>query len=222
LIIITIMLAVTFFYVWHKNKLSGESQSEKLNHGASSEQINRGIRLEGMKYTEIGKDGKQCWKIISKEVEVFLDQKKSLLTDVKAEFYLKNDQHNGTIKLSADKGIFWAGVKDVEVYGNVVVKLPDGTELRTERAIYRNSDKELSSDTPLSISSEWFNGQVGKWKYDLENGKAYGEGGVKVELKAMPREEKKKTGHLRRDRDKNKLYPCGRGCKCHIERSYLG
>jgi len=200
LIGIAIVVVVTF-YVWHKKAFFNESRPEDRNYSGkvsdtSSEQSSRGIRLEGMKYTEISEDGKQCWKIMSKEVEVFLDQKKSLLTDVKAEFYLKNDQRNGAIKLSADKGIFWAGVKDIEVYGNVVVTLPDGTELRTEKAVYRNKDKELLSETPLSISSGWLNGQVGKWRYNLEDGKGYGEGGVKVELKAMPGGTKK-TGILR-------------------------
>jgi len=191
LIGIAVILVVTF-YVWHKKREVPQQNVEPSRPAnTSSEQDNRGIKLEGMRYTEISEDGRQCWKIISKEVEVFLDQKRSLLTDVKAEFYVKNDRRHGVIKLSADRGVFWAGVKNIEVYGNVVVTLPDGTEFRTERAVYRDKDKELSSEAPLWISSGWLNGQVGKWKYNIEDGKGYGEGGVKVELKKMPGEMKR-------------------------------
>ncbi|MEJ5299982.1 MAG: LPS export ABC transporter periplasmic protein LptC [Thermodesulforhabdaceae bacterium] len=178
-----LILIMVVYFAWHQKEEVPQRVAEPSKDSqTSSERSDRGIRLEGMKYTEIGEDGRQCWKILAKEVNVFLDQKKSILADVQAEFYLKNGQ---VIKLSADKGIFWAGVKDIELSGNVLVTLPDGAVLKTERAIYSNREKELSSNSSLVISSSWLNGQVGKWRYNLEEGKGYGDGGVKVELQSV-------------------------------------
>lgn len=149
----------------------------------------RGIKLEGMSYTEISEDGRNRWKIVAKEVEIFLGEKKSFLTGVYVEFYLSDGQ---AIKLEADKGTFMAGVKDIEVSGNVTVTLPEGLVFKTEKALYSNKTRELSTEGQLEFSSETLNGKIGKWRYSLEGNTGYGEGGVSI---------KWKTGISIRDKD---------------------
>lgn len=140
----------------------------------------RGIKLEGMSYTEISEDGRNRWKIVAKEVEIFLGEKKSFLTGVYVEFYLSDGQ---TIRLEADKGTFMAGVKDIEVSGNVTVTLPEGLVFKTEKALYSNKTRELSTEGQLEFSSETLNGKIGRWRYSLEGNTGYGEGGVLIRWK---------------------------------------
>ncbi|MCX7822330.1 MAG: LPS export ABC transporter periplasmic protein LptC [Syntrophobacterales bacterium] len=173
-------LVAIFYGVWSKK---GEDPSWK-EHATSqplqssqpaSEKQERGIKLEGIKYTEVSEDGQSRWKIVAREVEVFINEKKSLLDDVYVEFYTKNGK---VIKLTANKGTFFAGVKDIEVYGNVTVTFPDGMVLKTEKATYKNKDKELSTEGYLDFSSKTLSGRVGRCRYNLDNGMGYGEDGI--------------------------------------------
>ncbi len=136
-----------------------------------------GVKLEGMEYTEVA-EGKTRWTVSAKLVEFLQDEKKSLLTDVFVRFFLSD----GTvITLTAEKGILHAGTKDIEISHNVVVTLPNGTTLKTEKVNYMNEKKELHSTVPLVVSGQGFAGSIAMWRYSFGEGKAYGEGGVTIE-----------------------------------------
>lgn len=177
--IVTVTATALYFGLMKKDTSQKEDLTSTSSQSLQSapKQQERGIKLEGIKYTEVSEDGRNRWKIIAKEVEIFLNEKKSLLSDVYVEFYLKNDR---VIKLSSDKGTFFAGVKDIELSGNVTITLPDGLVLRTERAVYKNREKELLTEGNLSFSSDILNGKIGKWRYKLDEGIGYGEEGITV------------------------------------------
>lgn len=183
--IVALSVAATVFWWMKKEKVSDQknlpSRDSQAQQSPAAQQ-EKGIKLEGMKYTEVSEDGRTRWKVIAREVEVFLNERKSVLKNVEAEFYLKDGR---IIRLSADRGLLFAGVKNIEVFGNVVVKLPDGMVLNAEKVVYRNQDKELLCESSMRFSSPDLKGEVGRWKYSLEDSKGYGDQGVKIEWKRV-------------------------------------
>ena len=134
--------------------------------------------LNDMEYTEV-EDGKVLWKIFARVAKYYLKEKKTILTNVKVQFFLDD---GSVIYLTSKKGIIFAGVKNLELSGNVTVSLPENYILHTERVFYSNIRKEISSTTPLYISGPQVKGSIKSWKFEVNSMKGYGEGGVNLTL----------------------------------------
>ncbi len=175
LLIILLFLLILFGVIWYNKK---EREVEKIPSDTYSPPSERshGMKLEGMEYSEVA-DGRVKWQISADVAEFFQEEKKSLLKGVVVKFYIDDKSF---IVLEGKEGLFYAGTKDIEILGGVVVKLPNGYIAETEKVRYINQTKEIRSDSLLKVSGNGFSAIVNRWRYDVEDKKAYGEDGVDI------------------------------------------
>ncbi len=157
-----------------KDKTPAVSSQEK----SDSPEIKPTAELNDMEYTEV-EDGRILWKIYAKVARYYQEDKKTVLSDVVVRFFLEDGSF---IKLSSREGIIYAGVKNLELHGNVSVNLPQNYSFNSDRVFYSNSKKKIYSDTPLRISGPCIKGVVKSWSFDVKAMKGYGEGGVNIVL----------------------------------------
>ncbi len=160
--------------VQNKDKTSAVS-SQKMSDNSK---INPTAELDDMEYTEV-EDGRVLWKIYAKIARYYQEEKRTVLSGVVVRFFLEDGSF---IKLTGREGIIYAGVKNLELHGNVSVELPQRYSLKTDRVFYSNSKKMIYSDTPLHISGPCMKGVIRSWGFNVESMKGYGEGGVDIVL----------------------------------------
>ena len=80
----------------------------------------------------------------------FQEQQKTLLLAVQLTFYL--EKSNERVLLVSREGVLHAGTKDIDLKGDIRVKLPREYVLTTETAHYTHSNRIVESETPIRVS----------------------------------------------------------------------
>ncbi|SFN01169.1 LPS export ABC transporter periplasmic protein LptC [Thermodesulforhabdus norvegica] len=133
-------------------------------------------RIENMEYTEVD-GGKVKWTLRAQVATYFKTRDLTELEKVQLLFYLDD---GSVLEMRGNRGLIYAGVKDIEINGNVNFLLPNGYKVHTERIYYSHSRRRIFSETPAELSGPGFLGKVSEWEYDLKTGKAFGRNGVVV------------------------------------------
>lgn len=133
-------------------------------------------RIENMEYTEV-EAGKVRWTLKAGVATYFKDKDLTRLEKVHVLLYLDD---GSILEMTGNYGVIHAGVKDIEVSGNVNFALPNGYKVRTENVYYSHGKEQILSRTPVEMAGPGFFGRLSELKYDLKTKKAFGQNGVEV------------------------------------------
>lgn len=164
--------AVLLMGIW-KGKTQKEQQMTTVTDASEAE-----MKLTDMEYTEMQK-GRRIWNLKAAEAKYFQDDQKTALSRVELVFFLENGEE---IHLQSQHGILYAGSKDIELWGQVHAAFPQDYELTTERARYRHSDNEISSDASILVTGPDMKLAGMKWRYAIPERRAFLEGQIQATL----------------------------------------
>jgi LPS export ABC transporter protein LptC len=140
------------------------------------------MKLTDMEYTEM-QQGRRLWSLKASEAKYFQNEQRSLLTSVHFTFYFQNGQE---ANLNSNRGILYAGSKNIELWDSVKADLPKGYEVTTERIFYEHQRQVIFSETPVQITGPEGQLHGGSWEYNLQEHKASLRGGVEATLSSWP------------------------------------
>lgn len=120
------------------------------------------------------KEGRMEWKLEAASAEMDKSKKVTKLNDVSMVFFLKS---GSKVVLTADRGVVHTESKDIEVSGNVVV-INQNYRMVTEKLKYKESDRTLTSPTPLAISDSVSNLMADRMVYYIAKNKSVFKGNI--------------------------------------------
>lgn len=156
-----------------KRDMANDESSVSDGESSTSEAT---AKLENMEYSEV-EGGKIQWTLRADVARYFKEKDITEMENVHVTFYMED---GSCIEVNGDRGIIHAGIKDIELIGNVTSILPGGYRVRTDHVYYSHGKKEIYSDTPLLIFGSELQGQANQWSYDLNTRKGYAKNGVDV------------------------------------------
>lgn len=136
------------------------------------------MKLTDMEFTEM-QQGKKFWTLRASEAKYFQGEQKTALKTVHLTFHLEKDQQ---IQVESERGIMYAGTKNIELRDSVRAILPDGYVMTMEKASYDHSKKLVFADVPIHISGPGVEVDGNSWEYKIPDHVASLSGGVKVSL----------------------------------------
>lgn len=137
------------------------------------------MKLKDMEFTEM-QQGRRFWTLWASEAKYFQDEQKTLLTAVRLTFYLEKSDEQ--IQLESREGVLHAGTKDIDLTGNIRVRLPREYVVTTETAHYTHSSRVVSSDTPVHVSGPGLELDGQRWNYRIADHIAKVDGNVTASL----------------------------------------
>ena len=140
------------------------------------------MKLTDMEYTEM-EEGRRRWMIKASEAKYFQEDRKTILTLVSLIFFLDDGKE---IHLESQKGVLYAGTKDIELWDSVRATVPNGYQLMTQHASYSHQQGIIFSETPVQVSGPDLQLSGMQWKYVLPQQRAFLEGKVKATLTLGP------------------------------------
>ncbi len=120
------------------------------------------------------REGRTEWKLEAASAEMDKTKKIAQLKDVSIVFYPKS---GGEVSLTAERGVIHTVSKDIEVSGNVVV-VNRNYKMVTEKLKYKDSNRTLTSSTPLAISDNSSSLMADHMVYYLAKNKSVFKGNV--------------------------------------------
>lgn len=142
LILISIVVLTTVIY----RHLQQQSPEEILS--MLPEDID--LALEDLHYTQ-NEDGQRRWTLDADTAEYQRDSSLAKLEAVKLLFYATGQF--GDINLRADKGQLAQDTRQIDLWGNVILKTERGDQLFTERLHYDDPIRQLSTEDPIRLLS---------------------------------------------------------------------
>ncbi|MGC8492519.1 MAG: LPS export ABC transporter periplasmic protein LptC [Syntrophobacteraceae bacterium] len=137
------------------------------------------MKLKDMKFTEM-QEGKRYWTLNATEAKYFQDAQKTLLQNVHLIFYL--GKAGGELQLTSDQGVLYAGTKNIDLQGNIQVKLPRDYVATMQSAHYSHGKKIVESNDPVHLSGPGLTLDGGTWKYKIDDHIAEVAGNVSASL----------------------------------------
>ncbi len=147
LLAILILIAVLFLgtVIWrHLQQLGPKDLLEAL-----PQQVD--LALEQLHYTQT-EEGRRRWTLDADKAEYRRQQGQAALETVQLTLYEAG--RLGPVRLQADQGLLDQEERQVEVWGNVVIKTERGEQLYTERLHYDDQQRRLSTDGPVRLLSD--------------------------------------------------------------------
>jgi len=108
------------------------------------------LALEDLHYTQ-NEEGQRQWTLDADKAEYQRDSSLAKLETVRLRFY-KTGQF-GDINLQADHGQLVQDTRQVDVWGNVILKTGRGDQLFTERLHYDDQMRRLNTEAPIRFLS---------------------------------------------------------------------
>lgn len=108
------------------------------------------LALEDLHYTQ-NEDGRRRWTLDADKAEYQRDSSQAKLENVHLLFYEMGQF--GNIELQADQGQLEQEMRQVDVWGNVIVTTERGEQLFTERLHYDDQLRRLSTEDPIRFFS---------------------------------------------------------------------
>ncbi|MBE9486063.1 MAG: LPS export ABC transporter periplasmic protein LptC [Chloroflexi bacterium] len=147
LLAILILIAVLFLGTVIWRHLQQQRPEDLLK--ALPKQID--LALEQLHYTQI-EEGRRRWTLDADKAEYQRQQGQVSLKTVQLTLFEAG--RLGQVRLQADQGLLDQEERQVEVWGNVIIKTERGEQLYTERLHYDDQQRRLHTDEPVRLLSE--------------------------------------------------------------------
>jgi LPS export ABC transporter protein LptC len=144
LLVLLIVLAVVALSVTVWRKISQQSPEELL--AALPKQID--LSLDQLHYTQ-NENGQRSWTLDADKAEYQREQSQAILDNVRLQFYRAGE--SGDIQLEAEHGFLQQETRQIEVWGQVVVRTARGEQLFTERLHYNDQKRQLTTKEPIRM-----------------------------------------------------------------------
>ncbi|MCK4621593.1 MAG: LPS export ABC transporter periplasmic protein LptC [Desulfuromonadales bacterium] len=147
LLAILILIAVLFLGTVIWRHLQQQRPEDLLK--ALPKQID--LALEQLHYTQT-EEGRRCWTLDADKAEYQRQQGQVSLKTIQLTLFEAG--RLGQVRLQADQGLLDQEERQVEVWGNVVIKTERGEQLYTERLHYDDQQRRLHTDEPVRLLSK--------------------------------------------------------------------
>ncbi|GLI36198.1 hypothetical protein DAMNIGENAA_36310 [Desulforhabdus amnigena] len=147
-----------------------------------SEPTEAEMKLTDMEYTEM-QEGNRIWTLKASEANYFQDEQKTLLTSVLLTLFLKSGEE---IYLKSQKGILFAGTRNIELTDSVEATLPQGYTLSTEKAFYNHEARTIQSESLIHLTGPDVDLQGKRWQFHIPEREGIIEGGVRATVVFLP------------------------------------
>lgn len=144
LLALLIVFAVVALSVTVWLKVRQQSPEELL--AALPKQVD--LSLDQLHYTH-NENGQRSWILDADKAEYLREQSQAALDKVRLQFF--NAGEAGDIQLEAEHGLLQQETRQVDVWGQVVVKSARGEQLFTERLHYDDQSRRLTTAEPVRI-----------------------------------------------------------------------
>lgn len=159
-----------------------KTQKDRAADGMSSAPaVDSDIRLTDMDYTEV-QEGKPLWRIKAHEAKYYEGEQKTLLTQVDLTLFMETDRE---VHLNSDYGLLHTGRKDIELWGRVSARVPQGYEVHADKVYYDHEAQKIRSQSPVRLTGPQVDLQGNQWHYDLTTSKAFVEGEVRAMVRGL-------------------------------------
>lgn len=111
---------------------------------------NVGLSMKGIDYTETSQ-GVRRWNLRAGSATHDSQAELTRVETVKMVFF---DQNKGDIYLNSKRGEMHTGLGQVDLYGDVVLKTPEGYELNTNHLRYSGQEKIVSTNDAVLMTSD--------------------------------------------------------------------
>lgn len=118
----------------------------------------------GKFHQESTRDGKKEWVLDAESAQMIESEQRLWLQGVSATFITRD---GSPIYLSADEGFVDTQTQDVDAVGNVTLKNKD-YQLTSEKLIYKNESKMLTSPGPVKIADKNSRLSADRMEFDIE------------------------------------------------------
>ncbi len=144
LLALLIVLAIVALVVTVWREVRQQSPEELL--AALPKQID--LSLDQLHYTQ-NENGQRSWTLDADRAEYQRDQSQAALDKVRLQFY--QTEEAGDILLEAEHGLLHQDTREVEVWGQVVVRTERGEQLFTERLHYSDRLRQLTTAEAVRV-----------------------------------------------------------------------
>ena len=110
------------------------------------------------------RDGVKEWTLDAESVQHRKADNKTVFKDVLATFFLNDGK---TLQLNSRDGILLTDTKDMEVWGDVVVR-SGGYELNADKLRYQHKTQTISTETPIVIKGNGMEITGGSMTFDVQ------------------------------------------------------
>ncbi|MGC9195673.1 MAG: LPS export ABC transporter periplasmic protein LptC [Syntrophobacteraceae bacterium] len=173
LLIIVTLCAILVGGAWRKK---AQPVDKKTRQVASTQDE---MKLNDMKFTEM-QEGKRYWMLRASEAKYFQEQQKTLMQSVRLTFFLDNAGH--VLQLKSREGVLYAGTKNIDLKGDIEVKLPHDYIATMQTAHYNHGEKIVKSASPVHLIGPGLVLDGKRWQYSMDNHIAEVDGGVSASL----------------------------------------
>jgi len=126
------------------------------------------MEFQKIHYTSTNEKGVKEWELTALSVNYFQDEKVAEFEDVDITFY---SQEGRTFTLHGDSGVFNTETRDIQLSGNVIGTLNDGSRFRTESLCYKAKSKTAKTDDRVLYEGPQFDLEGQGMIMDLEKEK---------------------------------------------------
>ncbi|MEJ5349632.1 MAG: LPS export ABC transporter periplasmic protein LptC [Desulfosoma sp.] len=151
-------------------------KEKKTEQAPVASTVDADIRLTDMDYTEV-QEGKPKWRLKAQEAKYYEGEQKTLLTGVTFTLFLEDQRE---VLLVSDHGLLYAGRKDIELWGNVTARVPQGYEVHCDKVLYQHGAQNIESRSPVRLTGPQLDLEGRQWHYDLASSTVLVEGNVKA------------------------------------------
>ena len=124
------------------------------------------------------RDGVKEWTLDAESAQYEKANNKTVFKDILATFFLKRGKK---IHLNSRDGLLLTDTKDMEVWGDVVVR-SDEYELNTDKLRYEHKTQTISTETPIVIKGDRIEITGDRMTFHLQTEQMVVQGGVNVVL----------------------------------------
>ncbi|MBW1980405.1 MAG: LPS export ABC transporter periplasmic protein LptC [Deltaproteobacteria bacterium] len=108
------------------------------------------VTLDQLDFSDVS-EGKASWTLKASQARYYKEQQVTAFTNVQAVFYMKDGSR---VELRGDEGTLHNDTRDVEIKGEVRVKVGDQYRLTTERLFYSNKERSITTPDPVVIEGQ--------------------------------------------------------------------
>ncbi len=177
-LLVTAAVGVTAIFSYAFMKAHKEKTSAGIVPPTS---VDSDIRLTDMDYTEI-QEGKPMWRIKAHEAKYYEGEQKTLLSQVDLTLFMENERE---VRLVSDHGLLHTGRKDIELWGRVTARVPQGYEVQTDKVYYEHEAQKIRSPSPVRLTGPQVDLQGNQWHYDLATSTVSVEGEVRAFVRGL-------------------------------------
>lgn len=164
-------VGVLFSHAFLKTK-----KDRPAEEAPSATSVDSTIRLTDMDYTEV-QEGKPMWRIKAHEAKYYEGEQRTLLTRVDFTLFMESDRE---VHLASDYGLLHTGRKDIELWGRVTARVPQGYEVEADKLYYDHEAQKIRSQSPVHLTGPQVDLHGNQWQYDLATSTVFVEGDVRA------------------------------------------